>query len=72
MASAVFFPPSGERGHARRLREQRALRVCRSCPVREQCASFAQSTQQPFGIWGGLTERQLVTHATTPDAPDAS
>jgi len=61
MASAMFFSPSGERGRARRLREQRAQDICRSCPVLDQCVSFAQTTRQPFGIWGGLTERQRTS-----------
>jgi WhiB family redox-sensing transcriptional regulator len=69
MASAVFFSPPGERGNARRHREQRALQVCGSCPVLSQCAGFAQGTQQTFGVWGGLTERQ---RAVTVGAPDPS
>jgi WhiB family redox-sensing transcriptional regulator len=58
MASAVFFSPPGERGHHRRNREQRAMEVCRACPVLDDCAAFALSTRQPYGIWGGLTEHQ--------------
>ncbi|WP_405905742.1 MULTISPECIES: WhiB family transcriptional regulator [unclassified Streptomyces] len=58
MASAVFFSPPGERGHRRRRREQRAVEVCRACPVLDRCAAFAQSTRQLYGIWGGLTEHQ--------------
>lgn len=58
MASAVFFSPLGERGPRRRRREQRAREVCRGCPVLDDCAAFAVSTRQPFGVWGGLTERQ--------------
>ncbi|WP_326718977.1 MULTISPECIES: WhiB family transcriptional regulator [unclassified Streptomyces] len=58
MASAVFFSPTGERGHRRRRREQRAVEVCRTCPVLDDCAAFALSTRQPYGIWGGLTEHQ--------------
>ncbi|WP_225447222.1 WhiB family transcriptional regulator [Streptacidiphilus sp. PB12-B1b] len=64
MASAVFFSPPGERGSARRSREQRAQRVCGTCPVLDQCAAFAQGTDQPFGVWGGLTERQRHARAT--------
>ncbi|MFE5029522.1 WhiB family transcriptional regulator [Streptomyces sp. NPDC056656] len=53
----VFSPP-GERGHRRRRREQRAMEVCRACPFLDRCATFALSTRQPLGVWGGLTERR--------------
>jgi WhiB family redox-sensing transcriptional regulator len=56
----VLLAP-GERGHHRRNREQRAMEVCRACPVLDDCAAFALSTRQPYGIWGGLTERQRDT-----------
>jgi WhiB family redox-sensing transcriptional regulator len=63
MASAVFFSPPGERGNARRSREQRAQAICGRCPVLDPCAAFAQSTSQSFGVWGGLTERQRSARA---------
>ncbi|HEY5834054.1 WhiB family transcriptional regulator [Streptomyces sp.] len=56
MDSSVFFSPPDERGHARRQREQQAKAVCEACPVRTPCALFAVATNQPFGVWGGLTE----------------
>lgn len=65
MASAVFFSPPGERGHARRAREQRAQQVCATCPVLDTCASFAAGTGQPHGVWGGQTERQRSVRPTT-------
>ena len=34
---------------------------CTRCPVRDQCLDFAlDSPWQPCGVWGGLTERDLV------------
>ena len=33
-----------------------ALAVCQTCPVREPCAEAGAS--EPYGIWGGMTERQ--------------
>ena len=65
MPPSVFFSPPGERGHARRRREQRAQRICRACPVLQQCAAFAEGTGEPFGVWGGLTERQRTAPART-------
>jgi WhiB family transcriptional regulator, redox-sensing transcriptional regulator len=35
-----------------------AVRICRSCPVRQPCLAYALSTAQTYGIWGGTTERQ--------------
>ncbi|QMU75052.1 WhiB family transcriptional regulator [Streptacidiphilus sp. PB12-B1b] len=69
MASESFFSPTGERGPARRRREEHALRVCRSCAVVDQCAAFADRTGQPYGVWGGLTARQ---RATTPRVAGAT
>ncbi|MEY9894421.1 WhiB family redox-sensing transcriptional regulator [Catenulispora sp. MAP12-49] len=57
MDEAAFFSPVNERGDARRRREERARQVCLGCPVREPCAAFALTTQQHYGVWGGMTER---------------
>jgi WhiB family redox-sensing transcriptional regulator len=35
--------------------------VCRSCPVRRQCLEHALRVREPFGIWGGLDERERRT-----------
>jgi WhiB family redox-sensing transcriptional regulator len=56
MNASAFYSPSGERGHARRRREDRAREICRNCPVREPCASFAHTTQERYGVWGGMSE----------------
>lgn len=45
-----------EPGRFERIR--RAKAICASCPVREDCLEFALATNQPFGIWGGMSERQ--------------
>jgi WhiB family transcriptional regulator, redox-sensing transcriptional regulator len=36
-----------------------AKRVCRRCPVREECLDYALSAGENFGVWGGLSARQL-------------
>ncbi|MFJ7591668.1 WhiB family transcriptional regulator [Streptomyces sp. NPDC097617] len=51
-----FFHPAGERGEERSVREQEAKEVCGQCPVRAQCLSHALRVQEPYGVWGGLTE----------------
>lgn len=55
---AIFFHPDGERGRARASRERAAKRVCGRCPVLRQCRTQAVAAQEPYGVWGGLTERE--------------
>jgi WhiB family redox-sensing transcriptional regulator len=47
----VFFPLRGEDWRP-------AVRVCRECPVRVECGEYALTNREPFGVWGGLTERK--------------
>jgi WhiB family redox-sensing transcriptional regulator len=35
-----------------------AKAVCAGCPVREACGAFALTTNQEYGIWGGLDEEE--------------
>jgi WhiB family redox-sensing transcriptional regulator len=56
MDSAYFFHPDGERGPARLRRENRAKAVCLACPVLEMCRKHALAVQEPYGIWGGMSE----------------
>ncbi|WP_396910569.1 WhiB family transcriptional regulator [Mycolicibacterium sp.] len=53
---ALFFHPDGERGQARRQRQQLAKAVCAQCPVMAQCRAHSLAFQEAFGTWGGLTE----------------
>lgn len=34
--------------------------MCRRCPVRAQCAGYALSTKEPYGVWGGFTEHERL------------
>ncbi len=56
LPSEMFFHPEGERGPRRRNRENAAKAVCATCPVIQQCRDQALSIQEPYGIWGGLSE----------------
>ena len=47
----VFYP---EKGGTSRPAKQ----VCATCPVRDECLDFAVATDERWGIWGGLTERE--------------
>jgi len=58
--SAQFFHPDGERGASRLRREIAAKAVCRSCPVRAECAAHALAAREPYGVWGGFTEAERV------------
>jgi WhiB family redox-sensing transcriptional regulator len=52
----LFFHTEGERGAARRGRDEAARAVCAGCPVIEQCRRHAITVREPYGVWGGLTE----------------
>jgi WhiB family redox-sensing transcriptional regulator len=58
MDSTFFFHPEGERGAARVSREARAKQVCQGCPVLEQCRRHALAVEEPYGVWGGLSESE--------------
>lgn len=42
------------RGAAQRA----ATAICRDCPVQLQCLAEALDQRVPFGVWGGLTDRE--------------
>lgn len=46
----LFFPESNKREAA-----QPALDICVTCPVREQCLSYAMEHDLREGVWGGTT-----------------
>ena len=64
MDSAVFFSPDTERGPRRRRREAAAKAVCAQCPVIAECRTHALQVQEPYGIWGGLTEIERTGRLT--------
>lgn len=49
---SVFFPRPGFNS------TDRALELCSGCVVRRECGEYALETNQHWGVWGGLTERQ--------------
>ena len=36
--------------------ESEAKRICAECPVILECRDYSLQSQEPFGVWGGLTE----------------
>jgi WhiB family redox-sensing transcriptional regulator len=53
--SVGTFFPDAVRGEAWLAAVDLAKRICRSCPVIEDCRDFAVQTQERWGIWGALT-----------------
>jgi hypothetical protein len=53
----AFFPEKG--GSV-----TEALRVCRGCPVADQCRDYGIVMGEPWGVWGGYGARALRKYAT--------
>jgi WhiB family redox-sensing transcriptional regulator len=56
MDSAFFFHPDAERGAAREKRIATAKAICATCPVIAHCLKHALDVQEPYGVWGGMSE----------------
>lgn len=52
-----FFGPDGETVAERNKRERIAVAICMICPIRESCLETSLKEQYPFGVWGGLGEK---------------
>lgn len=48
----AFFPDKGERA-------EDAKAVCHRCPVQAECLQYALDHDERYGVWGGMTQRQL-------------
>ena len=60
MDTEIFFLEHGVRANEKRKREQAALKVCRSCPVINECREHALKTPEFYGVWGGMTADQRL------------
>lgn len=49
--SELFYPDKGGSSGP-------AKQICQACPVIAECLEYALRTDQRYGIWGGLSERQ--------------
>ena len=49
----IFFPTIGYNQHSRD-----AIKICKTCPVKQRCTEFAINNKIAFGIWGGLNPNQ--------------
>ena len=52
----LFFPEGESERYQRQI--EAALEVCATCPVIEECLSYALEADQRTGIWGGTTAEQ--------------
>ncbi|GHG41307.1 MULTISPECIES: WhiB family transcriptional regulator [Streptomyces] len=53
----LFFPVGA--GSPALAQAEEAKKVCRHCPVREECLRSAMAQPHPpAGVWGGLTEAE--------------
>jgi WhiB family redox-sensing transcriptional regulator len=60
--NVLFFgPDQGESELEKQSREASAKAVCQRCPVSEPCLEFAMETNQKYGIWGGLTDKERAS-----------
>lgn len=66
MDSSRFFYPDRERSPRREHRETAAKAICALCPVIADCRAHALQVQEPYGIWGGLTENERLRLLTSP------
>lgn len=48
-----FWHP--DEGEGQTYATNRALEICRDCPVRVQCLSYAMNNNEMLGVWGGTT-----------------
>ena len=48
---ALFYPDKG--GSAKEAKQ-----VCLACPVQAQCLRYALGTDDRFGVWGAMSERE--------------
>nr|WP_165827536.1 WhiB family transcriptional regulator [Mycolicibacterium sp. GF69] len=58
LPTEMFFASDGERGERRAAREERAKKVCRSCPVQRECLRYALTSVEAWGVWGAMTPRE--------------
>ena len=55
MDVSQFYGPDNERGMAVARRERQAKAICARCPVIAECLKQALDTNEPYGVWGGMT-----------------
>lgn len=61
-----WHPPESVRAdrskRSRQMRSAPGINICRTCAVRLSCLDYAINTDQPDGVWGGLTPTERDRH----------
>lgn len=65
----LFFHPPGERDPQWTQREAAAKEVCAGCAVQNDCATFALTSEEPYGTWGGMTAKERERALRGPRRP---
>ena len=53
----LFFP-KGTTTREDVQQTENAKKICKTCPVKNECNEYAFSHAEPAGIWGGITEKE--------------
>jgi WhiB family redox-sensing transcriptional regulator len=61
--TSAFYPADGERAVSRRVREEKARAICGRCPVIAECLQWAIATNEPWGLWGGMSSDERADWA---------
>ncbi len=56
--TALFFPEPGKNEN----RTARAKKICRTCPVYEDCLAHVTYNIERFGIWAGMNVKERSKH----------
>ena len=51
----LFFLEDNLRSVKKRKKEKAAIKVCRACPVIQQCLTHSLAVPEFYGVWGGIT-----------------
>ena len=58
-APDMFFPDNTDQVNSAQINVQHAVRMCKeSCPIINECATYAIKYEEEYGVWGGLTAAQ--------------
>lgn len=57
----MFFPEDAGRTGLR-AREERAKRICRTCPVLARCREHALAMRETHGVWGAMSAAERARH----------
>lgn len=63
---------TGTSWHVKRARQTAvaaAVAVCSACPARAECLDYAIATDQPGGIWGGMTAAERTAERNRRTTP---